>query len=92
MLRVNSTKLLVEDIIETEKETKSGILLPTAVIRKNHMKGTILLKGDGTPDIPIVHEIGDIALYHPAAGSKFTWEEREVRLVDVADIFLSGIA
>lgn len=92
MLRVNSTKLLVQDIIETEKETKSGILLPNAIIRKVSMKGTILLKGEGTPDIPIVHEVGDIALYHPAAGSKFTWDEKEVRLIDVADVFLSGIA
>jgi co-chaperonin GroES (HSP10) len=91
MLRVNPTKLIVEDVIETEKVTTSGIVLPSAVIKTKQMRGIILLKGDGTNDIPMVHEVGDTCIYHPNAGSKFTWQGKEVRTIDVGEVLLSGV-
>lgn len=90
-MRVNATKVLVEDIKESEEKSKGGILLPTAVIKQDVMKGRILVVGDGTKEVPMLHRVGDVALYHPRAGNKFTWEEKEYRLIDVSEIFLSTV-
>lgn len=90
MVRVNPTKIILEDIPELEASTKGGIILPTQVAKKITMRGKILLVGDGTPDIPMNHKVGDIAMYHPRAGTTFTWDDKEVRIVDVNEIFLSG--
>jgi chaperonin GroES len=89
MVSINATKVLIEDIPELTEKTQSGIIIPTTVKAKT-MRGKILIVGDGTPDIKIKHQVGDIALFHPSAGTKFTWEDREVRLVDVNEIFLSS--
>jgi co-chaperonin GroES (HSP10) len=89
-LKTNPTKILVEDIPEVEAVTKSGILLPNAVIKTPTMKGTVLLTGKGTPDIEIIYDIGDTVLYHPNAGSKLKVEEKELRLIDVSEVFLGG--
>lgn len=89
-LKVNPTKLLVEDVVEAEAVTKSGILLPNAVIKISTMKGTVLLTGKGTPDIEIIYDIGDTVLYYPNAGSKLKLDEKELRLIDVSEIFLGG--
>lgn len=91
MLRVNATKLLVEDEKLIESKTGSGIILPSQITKPNNMRGKILLKGEGTPDIPIVHEIGDTAIYHPRSGTVFTCDGKDVRLIDVSDVFLSGV-
>jgi co-chaperonin GroES (HSP10) len=89
-MKINPTKLLVQDITEAETATKAGILLPTAVLKKNAMKGKVIEIGEGTADIHIVYSIGDTVLYHPNAGSRFTLEETEFRLIDVSEVFLGG--
>jgi co-chaperonin GroES (HSP10) len=91
-LKINPTKIMVEDIPEVEATTKAGILLPNAVIKVPTMKGTVLLTGKGTPDIEIIYDIGDTVLYHPQAGSKLKLDEKELRLIDVSEIFLGGSA
>ena len=88
-IKINATKLVVEDILEVSNATKGGILIPTTV-RRNNMKGKIIFKGEGLPDVPMVHNIGDTALYHPSAGQKFPYGEAELRLIDINEVFLSG--
>jgi co-chaperonin GroES (HSP10) len=90
MIKVNQTKLLVQDILETEAKTQAGIILPNNVIKAKTMKGTVLVVGDGTPDIKIVHQPGDIVLFHPASGQKLTMDDKEYRLIEVNEVFLSG--
>jgi co-chaperonin GroES (HSP10) len=89
--KVNPTRILVKDIIEEEKVTKTGILLPSAVIKAPTMKGKIITRGEGTNDIKIVFNIGETVLFSPHAGNKLTFEEQEYRLIDVADVLLGGV-
>ena len=88
-MRINPTRVLVTDIIETETETKSGIYIPNGVIKAKSMRGRIIQVGDGTDYVKIVHKVGDTALYTPSAGTKFTYEEVEYRLTDVSEILMS---
>ena len=90
MLKINQTKLLVEDILESVEKTPSGILIPTTV-KASNMKGKVLVVGEGTPDIKIVYEVGETVLYHPQAGLKFNYENKDLRLIDISDVFLGGI-
>ena len=90
MIKINSTKLLVQDVPEKEEKTASGILLPSGIIKVNSMKGIVKVVGEGTADIKIPYEVGDTVLYHPNAGSKFTFNDEEYKLLDVADVFLGG--
>ena len=87
--KINSTKLLVEDIPEIAEKTASGIFIPTTV-KIPTLSGKVVLKGEGTPDIKIIYEVGDTVLFHPQAGNKFIWDKKEYRLLDVSDIFLGG--
>lgn len=90
-MRVNATKLLVSDIQDESKETKSGIILPNAVMKKDCLKGKVLLTGEGTADMPMVYKENETVLFHPRAGSKFNYEDKEYRLIDITDVFLGGI-
>lgn len=90
MVRINATKVLVQDIEESKEKTASGIIIPKTAQKTNTMKGKIILVGDGTDDIKINHKVGDIALFHPQAGRTLVWENKEYRLVDISEIFLSG--
>ena len=90
-MRVNATKVLVKDFAEVEKETKSGIILPDAVVKKTVMKGKVIIVGEGTDDIKIAYDIGDTVLFQPHAGTKFTYENEELRLLDVAEVLLGGV-
>jgi co-chaperonin GroES (HSP10) len=90
-LKVNPTKVLIQDITATEEKTKGGLIIP-GMVKIPTMRGTIILVGDGTPDIQIKHQVGDIALFNPGAGSKLMWDDKEYRLVDISEIFLSGIS
>ena len=90
-MKINATKVLVQDILEEEPISKGGILLPTQVIKTNSMKGKVVQVGDGTEDIKIVYNIGETVLYHPQAGQKFNFDGKEYRLIDVGEIFLGGI-
>jgi co-chaperonin GroES (HSP10) len=91
MPRVNPTKILLEDIPELESKSKGGIILPDAVLKKVVMKGKIVIVGDGTPDIPMTHKVGDIAIYHPRAGTTFVYDDKEYRLIDSNEVLLSGV-
>ena len=90
---VNPTKVVVTDIIVSADETtKSGIIIPGSIREKQpSMSGEIMYIGDGTSDVPMVHKIGDKALYNPRAGQKFEWEGKEYRILDAGEIFLSGL-
>lgn len=87
-MKINSTKLLCQDIPEKEEVSKGGILLPSAVLKPNAMQAKVIEVGKGTPDIKIVYSIGDTVLIHPRAGTKFTYKDKEYRLIDVSDVFL----
>lgn len=91
-IKLNPTKLLISDLPQAEEQkTASGIIIPGSVMSKQpSMRGKIIFTGSGTKDIPIVHSVGDIALYNPRAGQKIEWNDKEYRLVDVGEIFLSG--
>ena len=89
--KVNPLKLLVEDEIEVETETKSGIILPNQIAKKNTMRGTVVIKGEGTADIHIVHDVGDKVLFNPHAGNKFQYEGKDYRLIDVNEVILGGV-
>jgi chaperonin GroES len=88
-LKINPTRILVEDISEVAEKTASGIFIPSTV-KVPTTKGTVLLTGKGTPDIEIIYDIGDTVLYHPNAGSKLKLDEKELRLIDVSEVFLGG--
>jgi co-chaperonin GroES (HSP10) len=90
-MKINATKLLIVDIKETEKVSAGGILLPSAVIKTDSMKGSVVVVGDGTEDIKIPYKIGETVLFHPRAGVTFKYEEQDYRLIDVSDVFLGGI-
>lgn len=90
LTKINGTKLLVEDIIETTQTTKGGIILPNAIIKKETMKGKVLIVGKGTPDIEIPYKTGDIVLFHPRAGQKFSYEGDELRLIDCNEVLIGG--
>ncbi len=91
MITLNPTKLLIEDVVSVETKTQAGIILPDAVAKKVVGKGKILNTGVGTADLPMVHKIGDTCLFHPKAGSTFTYEEKEYRLIDMSEVFMSGV-
>ncbi len=93
MVKINPTKLVVLDETQpdTDQVTKAGIIVPGAIVKTPTMKGRVVVKGDGTPEIPVLHEVGSIALFNPRAGQKFEWEGKEYRIVDVSEIFLSGV-
>jgi co-chaperonin GroES (HSP10) len=88
MRKINPTKLLVEDIHEVEEKSKGGILLPTAVLKPTVMKGKILIRGNGTPIIEILYREGEIVIFRPNAGTKFVYDDKELRLIDVSDVLL----
>jgi len=88
--KVNPTKILVQDIIEVTNKTASGIIIPDAIIKKEIMKGKVLIVGKGTPDIEIPYKMGDTVLFHPRAGSKFSYEGDDLRLIDVSEVFIGG--
>lgn len=91
MIRINPTKLLVEDITEAIEKTASGIILPDAVIKKTNMKAKVIIVGEGTPDIPMIWNVGDTVLFNPRSGQKVDYQEKEYRLIDIADVLLGGI-
>jgi len=89
MVIVNPTKCLIEDIAESKEKTAGGIYIPASV-KAPTMQGKIVVKGDGTKEIEIKYKVGDIVLFHPNAGTKLMWKDKEYRLVDVAEVFLGG--
>lgn len=90
-IKINATKLLVEDIIEVTDKTAGGIYIPNAVIKTEAMKAKVAVVGGGTPDIKIAYNVGDTVLFHSRAGNKFKYENKEYRLLDVNEVFLGGI-
>lgn len=87
---VNPTKIVVEDFVTNEEQkTQSGIIIPGSV-KSPSMRGKILFKGDGIDGLPLVHKVGDTALYNPRAGQKFEWNDKEYRIMDAGEVFMSG--
>jgi len=85
--KINPTKVLVTDIVEDEKKTASGIIIP-GTAKTPSMRGRVVLVGRGTPEMPIEYSKGDVVYYRPMAGSKFNMDDVDYRLVDVQEIFL----
>lgn len=88
-IKINATKILVEDIPEIEKQTEGGIIIPTAVVKNKTSKGVVIAVGSGTNFLPIPYKEGDTVIFPPTAGVKFKHEDKEYRLVDVSEIFMS---
>jgi len=53
------------------------------------MKGTVFLTGQGTPELPMVYEVGDMVIFNPAAGSKVPVNDVVYRLIDIREIKLA---
>jgi co-chaperonin GroES (HSP10) len=86
MAKVNPTKILVEEIAE-QPTTSGGIIIPT-MVKDDSLRGKVLLVGSGTPELEMVYAVGDTVLFNPHAGRKFTWSGKEVKLIDINDVFL----
>ena len=87
-MNINPTKLLVQDIEEQESVTKGGIFVPgTAKVKS--MRGRVIITGGGTDYVKIVHEVGSTVVFNPSAGTKFTYEDKEYRLIDVSEVLMS---
>jgi len=74
-------KVVITEIKPVEKETQSGIILPT-IGRNPQIEGTVVLVGDPNGDIPMVVKNGMTVLYTPMAAQKFSFEDEEFLLLD----------
>jgi len=88
--KINNTKLLVEAVAETIKQTPSGIFIPETIQqKKNSLKSVVLIAGKGTSEIEMIHKEGDTILHNPYSGVEFDWEGKKVKLIDQADVLLN---
>ena len=74
---------------ENEKETKGGILLPTAAQEKSQIATVVAVGKGGELDgkkIEIQVEKGDRVLYSKYAGTEVTIEDKKYVIVRQADI------
>ena len=74
---------------ENEKETKGGILLPTAAQEKSQIATVVAVGKGGELDgkkIEIQIEKGDRVLYSKYAGTEVTIEDKKYVIVRQADI------
>ncbi len=77
------------EIEESEKETKGGILLPTAAQEKSQIAKVIATGKGGELDgkkIEMQVEKGDRVLYSKYSGTEVTVEEKKYVIVRQADI------
>ena len=74
---------------EAEKETKSGIILPT--VAQNHsQEAEVVAVGDGTTfegkDIGMRVKVGDKGVYSKYAGTEIVMDDKKYIIVRQADI------
>ena len=77
------------EVEESEKETKSGILLPTAAQEKSQIAKVVAVGKGGELDgkkIELQVEKGDRVLYSKYAGTEVTVEDKKYVVVRQADI------
>ena len=74
---------------EANKETKSGIILPTASLEKSQI-ATVIAVGEGGnvdgKEVKIQVKPGDEVLYSKYSGTEFTYEEKKYIVIKQNDI------
>jgi len=83
--KILPTKVLIKEIKEERKETKSGIVLVEQK-RNPTTKGTVVMVGDGTPSLPMVAKVGMTVLFNSMSPVRFDLDEDEYLLLDHAHI------
>lgn len=88
-----SNRVLVEHSAKDETTTKSGIVLPDNVEKKEQMRGTVVAVGPGklTDDgkrVPVSVKVGDTVLFTKpwSEDKKFEEDKKKFYLVDEDDI------
>ncbi len=74
---------------ETDKETKSGIILPTASLEKSQI-ATVVAVGEGGnidgQEVKMQVSVGDEVLYAKYSGTEFNYEGKKYIVVKQTDI------
>jgi co-chaperonin GroES (HSP10) len=85
---VNPTKILLKEIPkEQEKVTKSGIIMPEAVIKSPTSMAVAVVVGEGTAFQPMKVAVGNRVLFMPHAVTKVVVpDEGELLLLDSKDV------
>lgn len=74
---------------EMEKETKSGIILPTASLEKSQIATIVAVGPGGVVDgekIEMQVEVGQEVIYARYSGTEFTFEEKKYIVIKQSDI------
>ncbi len=74
---------------EKDKETKSGIILPTASLEKSQI-ATVVAVGEGGmvdgKEVKMQVKVGDEVIYSKYSGTEFTFEEKKYIVIKQNDI------
>ena len=88
-----SNRVLIEFIEEEHKTTKSGIVLPDSVEKKEQMKGTIVAVGPGKygddgKRVPVSVRVGEKVLFNKpwSDDKKIEEDDKKFYLVDEDEI------
>ena len=92
-LKPLSNRVLIEHRTEDETMTKSGIVLPDSVEKKEQMKGAVVAVGPGKftengERLPVSVKVGDVVLFTKpwSEDKKFEEDKKKFFLVDEDDI------
>jgi len=86
-MKIGANMLLVID--EKKEEQKVGSIIIPSTTKDPIMKGVVNHVGQGTPELPMVYEVGDTVIFNPAAGSKVPVGDVIYRLIDIREIKLA---
>ena len=78
--RVLAGKLLVKQDDALEK-TEGGIIIPDTASEKP-CRGTVIVAGDGTENVPMQVSVGDVVYWKDHQGTSFSLDEKELSLND----------
>jgi len=81
------TKILVKRVEEVQKETASGIIIPTTT-EEVTSHGIVVLVGEGTDKIPVPLKEGQHVFYPPRAPMKVRYEDDDYYLLNIQDVLL----
>lgn len=74
---------------EKDKETKSGIILPTASLEKSQI-ATVVAVGEGGmvdgKEVKMQVKVGDEVIYSKYSGTEFTFEDKKYIVIKQNDI------
>jgi chaperonin GroES len=95
-LKPLSNNILVEYIEDNEKTTKSGIVLPENVEKKERTKGTVVATGPGKINdsgtlLPISVKVGDVVLFSKPWSDEKKLEEGGKKYYIVSEEDVLGI-